>query len=189
VATNDKYTLPMQISEEKQLIKVDLKDSLNELETRVGGRHRLISALIISDNPKAREFAKLLAKQKSHQYTLWELCNKQKLNPQELFRQITEGTLAQSAVEAYVKVAAGMPKVVEKSVEVATSLGVEGFKDREMLLRLGGMLTDKSGPQVQVNLNQNFHKAGHFEQTMEFGSAGALDDPFIEAEEVEDVPS
>lgn len=161
---------------------------LDELEKSVGGRQRLINALILSGSPTAQRTAKLLQKAESQKLPLLEAIRAAKSDVNEVINAFSKGSLVESTVKTIARLSDGMPAIMDESI--AAALAPDGFKDREMLFKISGILDTK--PMVQLNLQQNlgsFGSPGVFEQVIRGGSAAQFDDPFAEVIDVEPEPS
>ncbi len=72
---------------------------------------------------------------------------------EQVMAELAKGMRQLGQMTAMVKMARELPKVAEAAVESAQILGKEGFSDREMILRMMGLIESKPG--VSVNVQQN----------------------------------
>lgn len=160
----------------------ELAETLNQLEKALGGRVHLASTLMATGNADAKRIAAALVKQKNRKKDLYTICREAQSSPEALSRAIEEGSLMKATMETFMQLASGVPEVVKKSIDVAVTGGVEGYKDRELILKVSGLL--KEGRGVQVNLNQNISQigSGGFEKMIRDIGVNASEDPFIDVE-------
>lgn len=84
--------------------------------------------------------------------TLNQVCHSLDFDARQFLGELQVGMQSVMVKMGAIRAAMAIPEVVNKSIEVA--LSDEGdTKDRELALRLGGMIQDKTG--VQVNVQQN----------------------------------
>jgi hypothetical protein len=183
--TEAEMTLPVRVGDAQYGLDLMLESSMMELEKMVGGRQELISALLTTAHPKALKFAKALGKSENGALSLYDVCRKVDSSPEELLSIFQRGQMVKGVVQSYMKLAEGLPGVVEESIRVARNGGSDGFKDRQMLMEISGMKGQNTG--VTVNLNQDLRQfnstdTGAFEKVMQ-GIGGAMDEnPFIDVE-------
>lgn len=192
----DDRVAALQTLEEQtqQALEERLTASLQLLETAVGGRDRLVDALIISKHPTAKKFIGMLGKADWAQKPLYNILKANKTNPDELINIFMEGELVASTVKTIVKLSDGLPGVMDTAIESATVPGPEGFQDRKLLFEIAGMHKQEKKGGLNINLNQiQFGSEGMFEKVITRQHGGLHENPFevdVDAEEVDDdVPS
>jgi len=75
------------------------------------------------------------------------------VSSEQVMSELAKGMRQLGQMTAMVKMARELPKVAEATIESAQILGKEGFSDREMVLKMMGLVESKGG--VQVNVQQN----------------------------------
>ncbi len=150
-----------------QAVQAMNTEMLRQFEELAGGRQRIIRALLTSPHPKAKQLVTTLMRSQNGHRSLYSLCTQLNLTASDLLNICTEGHLVARAAAAIQEVGDRILEVVQASADVATTAGVDGFKDRQMLIQMAGL--DKSAPQVQVNLQQNFRtgKTGDLEDVID----------------------
>ncbi len=173
------------ISEEESRLEEQLRASLQLLETSVGGRNSLIDALTVSKHPSAKRFLYATARANNGALPLYDSLKRSKLNPDELIRIFTEGSLVRSTVETIKTLSDGMPAVMKVAVDSAQLMGAEGFQDRKMLFEIAGVKKKDQKSGMSINLNQyQFGTEGTFEKLVTKAPIGLNKNPF----DVEIVP-
>lgn len=137
-----------------------LRLSLELLEQSVGGRDKLIDALIVSKHPVAKKLVPRLARCVTGTDSLYDICHSLKTSPDEVMRIFTEGSLVRSTVEALVKLHDGLPAVVQTSIESASKAGRDGFDDRKLLMEVAGLRRSDGGGGIHLNISQTLQNAG-----------------------------
>lgn len=160
---------------------------MSELEAQLGGRDRFIQALIATENPKAKPLVQALGKEENAEKSVGELCLELKTDPSMLMKSATDGSLMLSMTNAFLSLAQGMPQVIHSSIDTATNLGPDGFKDRELLMKVGGLLKDGGG--IHLNLNQQINTVPQVDQFLTASSEIGKQNPFDIEIEAEDVSS
>ncbi len=137
-----------------------LRLSLELLEHSVGGRQKLMDALIVSKHPVAKKLIVKLASPVKGRESLYDICKSVNTSPDEVIRIFTEGSLVRSTVEALVALHDGLPDVVKTSVQVAKEPTKSGFEDRKLLMEVAGLRRPDGGGGVHINLSQTLQNVG-----------------------------
>lgn len=179
-----KKTISEALEPVKSAMEDQLRASLDLLERSVGGRKRLIDALAVSNHPSARKFVLELTKGTNGDLSLYEVCEKIRISPDELTKIYTEGSLVRSTVQVFMKLADGLPEVMDVAIDSAKIKGPQGFQDRKLLFEVSGVQKQDSG--IQINMNQlNLGNEGSFEKVVGRTGVSITKNPFdVEAEEV-----
>lgn len=175
--------LPEALEPRKTALESQLEASLALLETSAGGRQRLIDALAVSNHPSASKFIAALQRFENDDRSFYDICRSIRCSPDEIIKIYTEGSLVRSTVSTFMKLADGMPKIMDTAIESASVKGPPGFQDRKLLFEMSGLHKVEGG--VQVNVNQtNLASEGSFEKVVGRTGVSLSQNPFdIEAEE------
>lgn len=167
------------------MLEERLRASLQLLETSVGGRNALIDALTVSKHPSAKRFLQATARTTNGALPLYDSLKRSKLNPDELIRIFTEGSLVRATVETIKTLSDGMPAVMKVAVDSAQLMGAEGFQDRKMLFEIAGVKKKDQKSGLNINVSQYaFGNEGVFEKLVTKQPVGLHQNPF----DVEIVP-
>ncbi len=129
-------------------------------EAVFGGQRQfedMLQAIVVgqgaASEPRWREFvsAVLLFRQRGEEYNLNQLCVTMGIPAGELLGLVGTGVKEVQAGIATMKASLAAPKVIDYSLQAAMDPD-GGRGDREMLLKIAGVLQDKGG--VNVNVNQ-----------------------------------
>lgn len=151
-------TLSQSADVEIRALDERLRISLELLENAVGGRQKLIDALVVSKHPVAKKLVPVLAKCVKGNTSLYDICTQLKTTPDEVIRIFTEGSLVRSTVETLVKLHDGLPSIMDTSISSAKKEGRDGFADRELLMEVAGLKREGGG--IHISMNQSLNNAG-----------------------------
>lgn len=84
--------------------------------------------------------------------SLHQLFAMEGVNPVKLVGWIASALYVYNVNIAKMINAVKQPEVMEASVDSALLIGKEGFNDREMQLKISGLLKEEKGPLVNINL-------------------------------------
>ena len=174
--------------ENKTALDTQLRSSLSMLETAVGGRQALVEALAVSKNPAAIKFITAVGKATNGNVPLYDILQSINTSADELIKIFTEGKMVRAQVETYVRLAEGLPDVLNVALDSARVPGSDGFNDRKMLFGMAGMTKQEANGPGPTILNQiSFGTDGTFEKIVTRQHSPMSQNPFeIEAEEVTD---
>jgi hypothetical protein len=154
-----------------------LKSFMEQLEKQVGGRDRMIMALAHLNNPIAKKMSSALLDPRNEKVSMYEICRQIRVAPGELIKATQEGKLEKSIIEAMTTLAQDLPGIVEKSIDVATTMGPDGFKDRQLLLKMAGMLTEGGGINISMKQQMGSNPGRIFEHVVAGNDRSAQDNP------------
>lgn len=157
------------------------------LERSAGGRRKLIDALAVSNHPSAVKFIAALENAENNDLSMYQVCRRIRTSPDEIMKIYSEGSLVRSTVQTFMKLADGMPGIMDVAVESAKMKGPPGFQDRKLLFEMSGLQKQEGG--IHINMNQmNLSSEGTFEKVVGRTGVTLNQDPF-DVEVEEDVPS
>lgn len=178
--------LPEALAPKKSALESQLEASLALLEQSAGGRRRLIDALAVSNHPSAIKFIVALENGKNNDLSMYDICKQIRTSPDEIMKIYSEGSLVRSTVQTFMKLADGMPAIMDVAVESAKMKGPPGFQDRKLLFEMSGLQKQEGG--IHINMNQmNLSSEGTFEKVVGRTGVSLNQDPFGgDAEVVDD---
>lgn len=180
--------LPDKLIRHETELEKRLKASLQLMEDSVGGRKRLLDALLVVGHPSAHRLISLMGKKGNLDRPLLELCRAARTPPEEVVKIFTEGSLARSTVETFVKLADGVPGVMDAAIESAKIKGPSGFSDRKLVFEMAG-IAKPDGPATLINQNfmnqMSMGSEGAFEKVVSHGGISLNKNPFDSSIEVE----
>ncbi len=148
--------MSVKLAKPENPVETLVRSQMEELEEMVGGRHNLITGLLASDDHRANRLATALQKADNADKNIYDVCRSVNMSLEEALRCFSKGEIFKSTIETFLALSEGLPAVMQQSVEVAKSHGPDGYKDRELLFKLSGLLKDGGG--INVNLNQKIYK-------------------------------
>lgn len=161
---------------------------LAQMEEKTAGKVGFIDALLSSRDPEAKRLIKALGAEDNQELSVLDICKKLDLYPGDVVAMFGDAVMAAANLEGYIKLAASLPEIVDSAVTSSQLPGKEGFSDREMLLKISGMLPEESKG-VKVNVQQNvgvIGQPGGFERIAGATQSMMQENPF-EAEAVETI--
>ncbi len=165
-----------------------LRLSLELLEQHVGGRQRLLDALIVSKHPVAKKLVPKLARCVNGAKPLYDICKSVRTSPDEVMHIFTEGSLVRQSVVALSRLHDGLPGIMDVSIESAKQKGRDGFDDRKLLMEVAGLRRPDGGG-IHINMAQMMQNAGGegvFEKIIK-GFSTDVANPFERSDDVVDV--
>lgn len=174
-------TLPEKLNpSEKALIEF-----YERTEEECGGRARIIETLVRTGDRRAVRLIQELGKATNGHKPLYKILKKLGISNSDFMDLISTGDVVQAIFKAQRKFADSLEDVAEATVLSAKIKGDKGYKDREMIFKLTGLLR-KDQPMVAINLNQTFSGVGSFEKVVGGASKLAQTDPFEDVEVIDD---
>lgn len=135
--------------------------SLDEVAEQIGGREKFKQALMLSNDPIALALANSMNHQPSA--SIQTLAFGENVDIVKLVGKLAATLYSYNIGVAQLMNGLAQPAVMGASIESAQITGQEGFKDREMQLRMSGLIKDNKSPLVNINVG-----AGGIESQEEF---------------------
>lgn len=141
-------------------------DALDQVAEKIGGKKAFIDALRLVPN---EESASIVARWdhstpvERESFSIHQIVIGEGLNPVKVVAWMAAALYAYNSQIAHMLNAISQPSVMQAGIDSAQLPGREGIGDREMLLKISGILKDKSGALVNINLG-----AGGIESQEEF---------------------
>jgi hypothetical protein len=141
-------------------------EALDHVADKIGGKKAFIDALRLVPND---ESASIVARwdhstpAEKLSFSIHQMVIGEGLNPVKVVAWIAAALYAYNSQIAHMLNAISQPAVMQAGIDSAQLIGKEGVADREMLLKISGILKDKSGALVNINVG-----AGGIESQEEF---------------------
>ncbi len=140
-----------------------------------GGKVAAVNAarLLAQDDPKFKRFVHAWdsgTDKDRGAVRLEDLCGAAELTPDEFLARIIPALWQRNTDISRIVAAIAQPQVVAATIEVATTGGTFGAKDRQMLLEASGFLPTKQGSTINID-------ASHKSMTVEGGKPQIEDGP------------